>query len=156
MNKENVERLIGYLKSVHDDSFQMARWWWNTETQILEGGLGKVVKPQCGTAACIAGHIALMLGQREFLIPPGRVNHEVEPRWFTDLGSEFLGLTRQDAEELFQPGDIADRHGLEYITRVMAIKTLEVLLETGTVDWSHAEAELEESAYVEPEMEWLE
>lgn len=80
----------------------------------------------CGTAACVAGHIAIM----------ERMNADVASGFeIEDRAADFLGLGRNDASELFRPANFYERG---FHTTAMAARVLRNLAITGKVDWEAA------------------
>lgn len=87
----------------------------------------------CKTAACIAGHAAFLADPEVFQNTRAEGLHWIAEKW--------LDLTQSDARDLFLvEGDtVPDGATLSTITQAEAITALEKLLETGEVDWSHAD-----------------
>ena len=144
MNVENIRTLIGVLKTkelAHQceikenvDGFEMSQFYYS-----------------CGTPSCIAGWSS-------FLVDGGKISiSEV----VVENAQEFLGIDRETGFDLFYPSLSADMFGLDdflfegvnsedgwrdsttvldwhEITPQEAIITLEKLIETGKVDWTHA------------------
>ena len=108
MNRDNVLRLIDHLKRVPDENFFMGGWamsyWIDPETnsplyrilhEKLPDGAGMRV-PECGTAACVAGHAVALLGTDEH-----RVMVTDDPEVAEPLARDLLGLTPEQGNELF-------------------------------------------------------
>lgn len=143
VNVENIQKLIEVLKT----------------KELKEDKVGKPVEGfsmsqfyySCGTPACIAGWAS-------FLVDGGKSSN------FSDgvvsLASDFIGVDEETGHSLFYPFLSADMFGLkefdlgiddddlkwtdttvglewQLITPAEAIVTLEKLIETGKVDWSH-------------------
>lgn len=123
MNKQRIKELIDRLKSIKPKHFDM-------------GTYGSGIENECGTVACIAGHAFIMaFGERD-LLRSNNINARAQ---------EFLGLSLSDALDLFVPVLVKDSKGNFHpiidekgIGPEHAVKVLEHLLETGTVDWSKA------------------
>jgi hypothetical protein len=115
MNKTNVLALAARLRSPSAEGhFDM------TEYFEGDGPLGQAIH-ECGTIACIAGFAAAMAH------PKARLRgSEVHP-----IARNFLGLTIEEAEQLFVP------EGIIYskVTRFVAADTLEHLGNTGEIQW---------------------
>jgi len=113
MNLDNLDRLIASLKdgTVYgmDVKFQM-----DVFVRFFE---------PCGTAACLAGHCAL-LGRME----------DYDYGAVFDFASRWLDIPYAIAKPMFlEPG------GLKYheITPAIAVKMLENFRATNKVEWSH-------------------
>lgn len=112
MNVERLKMLRDHIANIPESEFNMADY---------------EVEGDCGTVRCIAGHCKLLF-------------HDVIPDlvwWNTEASSrEVLGLTWNQGHRLFL-GAISAR--LTYgVTRNEALQTLDHLMATGKVDWSHA------------------
>lgn len=80
----------------------------------------------CGTPACIAGHAIAMFGdQKDFN------QHNIKRD-----AQDILGLEASTATDLFYGTDDID---LYEITPMEAAEAIYKLVETGEVDWSHAD-----------------
>lgn len=80
----------------------------------------------CGSPACIAGHAIAMFGA-----PSDFNQHNIRGD-----AQKLLGLDVTTASDLFYGVDDID---LDAITPKEAAEAIYKLVETGTVDWSHAE-----------------
>lgn len=112
MNKDNMRKLIDVLED--DDLlfyendpvyFDMCTYFYRND---------------CETAACIAGHAAILSDQED--IENSRVFY---------IARNWLDLTEQEAGDLFAPSHIE----IEEITKAEAVETLKNFLETGKVKW---------------------
>jgi hypothetical protein len=93
----------------------------------------------CGTVACIAGWSRAI---RQGSVPEvARTLPLFEP----EPEIEWLGLSEDDAEELFYPDRYATDEVLDLgdVTTAQAVAVLRHLAETGEVDWSIASAQHE-------------
>lgn len=82
----------------------------------------------CGTTMCIAGWSLARYGTsgRATKMDLRRV-HAFDGNWY-DVGASILGLSFNDADELFNPLEA-------HVDPVWAAETLRHLAETGEVDW---------------------
>lgn len=108
MNAPHLRQLADYIERQPPENFYQRLWF-------------------CGTAACVAGHCALMLGyvrsQDARVVSPSGESRDVR-----DVSQEFLGLSDREANGLFfgfaphqhrdqavaelrRLADIADREG---------------------------------------------
>ena len=71
---------------------------------------------------CIAGHCSKMY-------PNGRDNER-------DAARELLGITHEQADQLFSPPDHRDKREVMAYTRAQAARALRHLAVTGEVSWS--------------------
>lgn len=99
----------------------------------------------CKTAACIAGHAAFIADPKRFEI--------VHADDLSDIARDWLGLDYDQARDLFlvEGNTVPDGVTLNSASKDEAIVTLQGLLDTGIVDWSHAEPSPE---YEDPEDYW--
>ena len=115
-NNDNIDRVIESLKSSDELGFNMWFYSYPTSKSILDlSGRG------CGTVGCIAGHCVFL--------HYGQTKSNVDA---FSIGMEFLDITEDQADELFQVGE-PFVEGI--ITLEQAIATLEHLKETGEVKW---------------------
>lgn len=134
MNRENLERTIAHLENLPPElGFEMSRY---INKGYDDAPVFDYKGDECGTAACIAGHIALL-----------ESGGDDEKVWDREdgpkgLARKFLGLTHDQAELLFiphhtdlTPVNAVKRNTLSDVTLPWAIRTLKHLLETGKIDW---------------------
>jgi hypothetical protein len=82
----------------------------------------------CGTVACIAGHAAVLA------LNGGRPLN----KWDVfDIASDYLGIRRLDQNELFYAYSLPNG-SLGKIHPEQAIRALEILRDTGEIDWQTA------------------
>ena len=128
MNKDNLRTLIDVLKK--SKTFNMSYY------------------RECGTPACIAGHIQAISNRRDHFA-------------YNKLTQDFLGVSSEQAQDIIAPTFdyahysqrfICDGH----ITKAHAIRMLEGLLETGEVDWKSSKEESKAKEHEKFDMEgWL-
>lgn len=142
MNKERIKATLDALKATK--TFDMGSY---SEVVCVKAGeenptfstpaentwKGDDGSHYCKTAACIAGHAA-------FLANPDTFQHTF-PDGLHTIAEYWLDLTRTEARDLFLvEGDtVPNGVSISSVTKDEAIQTLETLLETGDVDWSHAD-----------------
>lgn len=138
MNEQNITKLINHLKKVNRINFNM-REWFDIDRSTYAYNLPSVLLDQmekghgdCGTVACIAGHAAL-LDAAENESPNSKAYN-------TRIGAMnkarvWLGLTSEQANELFLPGHSSNMPIPDQIPLDYAIVVLENLKKTGEVDW---------------------
>lgn len=85
----------------------------------------------CGTVACIAGTACALMHPRTRAHTLVKKSSGWELCPFDEAG-EYLGLSMEDAEDLFIPGN----EDINSITPAHAVAVLRHLAETGEVDWS--------------------
>lgn len=131
MNRERIQQLRDHIASLPDEKFDM-RLLVGVEGCSSYEPYDEAVDPEapitnalheCGTAACIAGHAVALF---EPLTPVSSTS--------AIQAAALLGLNwHTGARELFMPEGYEDA-GL--YNRKDAIRTLDRLLETGTVNWN--------------------
>jgi hypothetical protein len=139
LNVRNLKKLRAHLTRTPPEKFDLSVWFRdpvldrsNEALRVAGVTCGTTREGSCGTVACIAGH-TLALFQPDAPIP-GPIDTLLK-------ATDYLGLTSQQANELFTPRD-PDPYGLhpsEYrktITLPQAIATIERLIETGEVSWT--------------------
>lgn len=127
MNRERITQLRDVLAELPPERFNIRYWATDRATgrphpilSTFEADFS-IVKHDCGTAACIAGW-ALTLFKPEV----------------TNIGSSaqtVLGLTNEQAYELFEPEGYSDEDANERFTAQAAVAALDHLLDTGEVRW---------------------
>lgn len=90
MNINNMKKLINYLKKVPDSKFYMADYYVDPKLVPPKGWSHDHAYPECGTAACIAGHAAIAFSKKP--VPYDEC---------FDFGKNFLELNDEEAEDLF-------------------------------------------------------
>ena len=99
----------------------------------------------CGTSACIAGHVFLMLpgytiqyrmlGRKR----PITLDQNGEEVWIADVAQQALGLTTRQADQLFlllnDPTLGGDRKPIGSITTAEAVKALDNMIAHGEPKW---------------------
>lgn len=141
MNVEKINALISHLETVKPKNFNMAYYLAKIEEDD-EGDIYYHYMParypnDCGTAACLAGHLFIMEN------PESETLTSAENYDYYSKGKEALGLTEMQASSLFLPieEDLGDTDVLLYrlgLTKAQAIDTLNRLMETGEVEWQYA------------------
>jgi len=116
MKHPDVNKIIDHLEHLDNSEDSPCGFDMNFEADARDNS-----KHPCGSACCIGGHAALLLG-----------NEEMCPE---DALSQFCDIPSNDAEQLCWPGR---RHEVTY-----ALTTLEDVLpvlrhyrDTGEIDWS--------------------
>jgi hypothetical protein len=129
LNRENAALVLDAIKDIAN-FFSMKQFWVNPDyltclgDKLFEKSFG-APKPDCSTAACIAGWANSVAGT---------------PLRDERAAAEFLGLAfPAESEKLFRPR--LERHkdkqyDLAYVTRMEAIDALERLIATGHIDWN--------------------
>ena len=116
MNVENIRLVIETIRD-EDNAFSMEDYG----------------NPACGTAACICGWANHLLWKQDPSMPVYYDSHI--------SAGKFLGIDELRLEStLFFAFDADGAAYMDSITRDEAITTLENLIETGKVDWSHAKS----------------
>lgn len=109
----NVERLLKLASVIEREElegvqFDMANW---------------IKERSCGTAACIAGHVAIMVEGKD-----------VDPWDAEEIARDWLELSDETARALFTP----ESKVLVNATAPAAARALRHLAATGKVDWPRA------------------
>lgn len=161
MNVENINRLIDHLKRVPETAFNMDEWFerivpaddpllseytdsyqarpmwsddytineihpaWAAEVVAMQEGAGPDPY-KCNTVACIAGHAALLEAAETRLKP----SLDIE-----DTARNWLGLTEDQADDLFMPSHLPDGKHYEDVTSKIAVRVCEHFRDTGEVNW---------------------
>lgn len=134
--QERLLAFIEYLEGLPKEMyFGMDKWALSNLT--APGSLSVAVPLDesdnvCRTPACICGHLLFRfhLGsfkaavRNEFMSDPPMVS-------WPERGARVLGITTQQAYELFVPDNVA----LEEVTKDEAVAVLRRLYETGKIDW---------------------
>lgn len=88
----------------------------------------------CGTAACIAGHAAILSGS-EFNAHTWQWTQRSNST--LNVAKDWLGMDMQHALELFLPTEYSNYRGLlENVTRRRAATVLRHFAETGEIKWN--------------------
>lgn len=118
MNRENIQKVRDHIAKLPAKRFQMSEWI--ARRGYAESPTLDEVRHDCGTCACIGGWTLALLSAK-------RADHFSE-----DRAADLLGLTEDEAAELFRPEGWS-APGL--YTRPHAVRVLDHLLATGEVDW---------------------
>lgn len=157
MNKKavlNLAELLENLPPERDAGFNMSWYVWNEkDVQSPVYSIGPPptnVSHSCGTVACIAGWTCLALTYGGEILPQNR-SSEAVARFTRDVSgtgsehytaAEVLGLSREQADELFTPMDTENlrmrNRKWDRVKPRHAATVLRHLAETGEVDWSVA------------------
>lgn len=153
MNEANVDALIAHLESCPDDSFSMNKWISSDiEREALRGSIenppGTVAKfvagyefPEgyCGTACCVAGHCFELIPVEDRRQAMETLNVYAT---FTPAGPLvaraarlWLGLTCEEADDLFTPPKLTLTYPASKYTRERALETLKRFRNTGIAEW---------------------
>lgn len=125
MNVENIQKIINVLRQ-EENFFSMSQFGRiddNIKDEVRQGTI-------CDTASCICGWANHIINDGKAL-----TYHQFSN---TDAAIEWLGINYITGDELFY-GYMEEmgESDINAITRQEAIITLEKLIETGKVDWSH-------------------
>ena len=120
-NIENIDKLIAIIEN-EDNFFNMWDYDYShfMAEKFKENNL-PIPNVECGSPACICGWIEHYI-------------YENEP--YETPAFDWLGLDYCDAHDLFYPPNISSDNWFK-ISRQDAIKTLEILKDTGIVSWNH-------------------
>ena len=124
MNKQNIQILIDHLKTQTHCGFNMGAYISQLHEPVLDRSPN-----HCGTTACLAGHIYHIVHHTDL---KSESAFDVENEMFWE-GQHFLDLSNHQASQLFL--GINSSRDLDEITLEHAIRTLELLMETGEVIW---------------------
>ena len=131
MNRERLNTLRTLFEDLPDERVDMRFWMTDLAADkphesLLAGRPDFTqIKHDCGTAGCIAGWTLSMW-------PPRAKSFEGTYQQVFDLAQKRLGLTDDQAVELFTP----DGYQIPGVfTRDRAIGAIDSLLETGEVQW---------------------
>ena len=127
MNLKNMRRLVRHLRSKKNSvGFDMASWFrHNRQILITPTGVCRAVeKHPCGTAACLAGHAAILAWQSGDMPKTRRAN-------IKDVATAWLGLDYNEAYELFHGNWLGQHQVLSDLTKDQAIAELNRLIEKG-------------------------
>ena len=113
MNVENIKRVRDHIEKLPPSKFDM-QW------------LGDEPSRGCGSACCIAGWAHRVLGLDGF----------------TDAATRAFGLTERQGFDLMWPPVDPERSPAWEATSAQAVRVLDILIETGRVDWDRALAEV--------------
>lgn len=145
-NTENINAVIDAIR-LEENFFNMIDY--SVDEQAAKK-MGIDYSGKCWTPACICGwanHLASGKASGKPFLNNIRVRYSDE--W---VAAKFLGIEDEEDEyylllcadanrKLFMPnpvvGNDSDRFRMN-ITREQAIRTLEILRDTGEIDWSHA------------------
>ena len=124
MQRYLLERALKLMAT--NDEFTMGTVFLNSPNGI----------PECGTPACIAGHIIAAAR------PDQRVSKD--PLMLTEHAAAIAHLTDEDRQSLFVPLDSpscdysfdAEPGSPLHITREHAVRCLRKFIDTGLVDWN--------------------
>lgn len=116
MNVENIKQVIEVIKA-EDTYFSMEAY-----------GVPVDGNADCCTASCICGWANVLANPTQDALNYFEISDK-------KTAAEWLGIDDDRAWDLF----LANGLPLEWISRNDAIITLEKLIETGEVDWSHCE-----------------
>lgn len=122
MNRENITKVRDVIAALPAHKFDM-RWLarWEKRSPELQPANRSIVHA-CGTVACIAGWTNAIFG---------------DPKDYEDDAStagQRLGLKWGQGGDLFCPEGFSQGN----YTQAQAVRVLDILLETGEVDWERA------------------
>jgi len=115
MNKENLIKVKDLIDGVPEEKFDMTDW---------------AVEHSCGTAFCIAGYATILAGYNYRYVQKHGKRSFVNDKGASGdpevVGAQFLGLTEEEARDLFY-GNFTDR--MRYrITKDEALAELERMI----------------------------
>lgn len=122
MNVDNIKLLDAKLREPETAAHFDLNFWFSTEDQYRSQ---ESALHTCGTVACIAGWAAALA------LPEARVCDVNIRRTAID----WLGLSVDTADRLFDPGELLGDRGYGGITPTEAADVLDRLIETGEVTW---------------------
>lgn len=127
MNVKRVQLLLDKLESLNNPEMEKHyNQSWTIHDEVEKG-------VACGTPACLMGHTIGLKYAKKFSDSHKIYIDEIKrnSNYYVEA-LEWLGLSYEQAEELFLP----DPYGENHTTTIWeAICTLEHLLETGKVEW---------------------
>lgn len=129
MNLKNMRKLRTHLRSRKNPmAFDMTTWFRHNKRRLktATGICNAVEKHPCGTAACLAGHAALLAWQSGD-VSKWHKNVDIE-----NVAAEWLGLDYVVANELFMGRWPGEYKYLSDITKPQAIAELTRLIEAET------------------------
>lgn len=142
MNRENIQRVRDAISGADPRKFNMGIWLGPyradpggrgvVDVYFVESGEKQHTDPECGTAACIAGWATAMRRQDE----KKKLDFDLSPAH----AQEWFGLDNGEAYKLFYGQGItgARANRLSEISQEEGVAVLDILLETGKVDWQEA------------------
>ena len=131
MNKQNIQILIDHLKTQKFCGFNMEYFVSNLHDASFDHSSN-----HCGTTACLAGHIRILQENPDCLVDFEFVGDKFRgPEDYVTHGAEFLGISWDDAADLFMYESFICGRDLDGITLEQAIAVLENLKTTGKVEW---------------------
>lgn len=117
LNIENINKVQAAILAAGEEHFEMSTWGSFIPHEDL-------IEHKCGTAACIGGWAIALDG--------GIKGHE----GLVGRASKIFGITREQGWALFVPkqkvGDPTDPYRA---TPQQAVRVLDILIETGEIDW---------------------
>lgn len=127
MNLKNMRRLRTRLRSRKNPvGFEMQTWFRHNSRRLVSPAAmcRAVEKHPCGTAACLAGHAALLAWQNGDVPKKQHVS-------IKDVATEWLGLDWEAAHRLFHGywGNESDCALLPQLTKAQAIDELTRLID---------------------------
>lgn len=150
MNTDNINKLIDWLKVDQGRHFHMSSW----NSTVLDDKPFKYDpnKEYCGTTFCLAGTCELLFQLDNNVLPQElQVNIRGWRGRYRVRGTEYLDLNVKQGERLFLmdgldgEGPVLIRHMLQKFDQLCkprraaaAIRVLEILRDTGEVDWMQA------------------
>jgi hypothetical protein len=128
INVENILKVADAIEqhSIPDLGFNMKNWFNEAGDGIVDNS-----GHNCGTVACIAGWTAYLAKGSE----PTHAYWTYKDGHTSKIAREFLGLSRWEAGDLFEPGAVAAADWGS-IKPSQAVAVIRHLAATGEVDWS--------------------
>jgi hypothetical protein len=123
--KKRLEFVRDFIASIPEDNFNMGDWHGTMASSPVAKARRTIKKKHyCGTVACIGGWTELL-----FAAPAAS-------GWYGHKAPSLLGLSQEDAQELFYPHALEDSLEWNQITNAQAVRVIDHFLATGKVDWT--------------------
>lgn len=122
MNVERLTELRDTIAKLDSQRFNMNYWAVHMKADSRPMARSQELVHDCGTCGCIGGWAEAMYAEE------GKITGHVEP------AAKLLGLDDETGYALFYPDNIED---YDSISQSEAVQTIDKLINTGVVDWSH-------------------
>ena len=134
MNIENLKKFRDYFEAQPDEQYDQTSWAHGAQSDS-----------PCGTPSCIGGHLALYLQRNHPLIIEETAASLVGIGlgWHHKLARNFFEVPQKQATFLFLACPFK-APGAKPPTKAEAVTVLDILIETGEVDWEGARKRVSE------------